>query len=54
MVSSVSCQLFLPVGSLWRSDLSCALDVGREHSKLHFRNGVEANSMHSRRSLVMS
>jgi len=54
MFSSVSFQLFLPVGSLWRSDLSCALDVGRELSRVHFCNAAEANSMPSRRRLVMS
>jgi len=39
----------LPVGLPWRSDPLCALDVGRELSKLHCRNGAEANSMLSRR-----
>ena len=54
MASSVSCHLFLLVGSLWHSDLSCALDMGQELSRLHSLNGVEANSMHSRCRLVMS
>ena len=35
----------LPVGSPWHGGLSCALDVGRELSRLHSRNGAEANSM---------
>ena len=35
----------LPVGLPWRSDLLCALDVGRELSRLHSLNGAEANSM---------
>jgi len=37
----------LPVGSPWQSDLSCALDMGRELSRLHSLNGAEANSMSS-------
>jgi len=41
-----SVNFFLPVGSPWRGDLWCALDVGRELSKLH---GAEANSILSRR-----
>ena len=40
----------LLVGSPWHSDLSCALDVGRELSKLHSRDRAEANSMPSRRT----
>ena len=35
----------LPVGSPWHSGLSCALDVGRELSRLHSLDGAEANSM---------
>ena len=31
----------LPVGSPWQNDLSCALDVGRELSKLHSLNELK-------------
>ena len=40
-------KFFLLVGSPWQSDLSCALDVGRELSRLHSLSGAEANSMPS-------
>jgi len=40
-------KFFLLVGSPWQSDLSCALDVGWELSRLHYLSGAEANSMPS-------
>ena len=44
----------LPVGSPWRSDLSCALDVGWGLSRLHSLNGAEANSVFSLVEILMN